>query len=447
MVSSAGSSAPRRSRSLRRPRRRPPRTRPTGPAAAVPRHPQQDEGETAGAGRPGERQPSTKERRDGQEPGIDERPEGEAGEHHAPGDQLDLAIDGKALAALAHGEPGPTPGGHAALEDARSTPCPSQHLGRDGGAHARAAHHDDLGRLRYLVESAFELVERDEARSLDPATLELQRAPHVEDEWRRLPLAECLKIQRRDRGRLDLAEIVSEDRGHVSRRRRRAGEARHEGRPVVLAQEGIPGLFLADRGDRAADVVVAGVHRRVVREGLEDPERVEEGRGAPSHEVGPPGTAGEKGVAREQVAVHEDGERVGRMARGVDDRHGLRTELEGRAALDAPGRMLELRGRMREHGGTRPLRESANPRKVVGMRVGIEHVGQADLAGRQGFQDLVDLVQARVDRQRGATGLVYHEVGEAPVSLGTERVQREERGVTDGRRHVRLPLVKQYMTI
>ena len=215
----------------------------------------------------------------------------------------------------------------------------------------------------------------------------------------------------------------------------RAGEASHEGPAVVLAQEGIPGLLFADRGHRTADVVVAGVHHRIVREGLEAPERIEEVRGAPSHEVGPPGAAGEEGVAREQVAVHEDGEGVGRVARGVQDRHGLRAELEGRAARDAPGRLLELRRRVREHGGTGPLGESAHPREVVGMRVGIEHMGQADLAGRQGPQDLVDLVQTRVNRQGGAARLVHDEVGQAAIPLGAERVQDEEPRVGRGRHH------------
>ena len=60
------------------------------------------------------------------------------------------------------------------------------------------------------------------------------------------------------------------------------------------------------------------------------------------------------------------------------------------------------------------------------MRVRIEHVGQADLAGRQGLEDLVDLVQARVDRQGGAARLIHHEVGQAAVPVGAERVQDEE---------------------
>ena len=213
---------------------------------------------------------------------------------------------------------------------------------------------------------------------------------------------------------------------------------------VVLAQKGIPGLLLADRGHRAADVVVAGVHHRVVREGLEDPERVEEGRGAPAHEVGSPGAAGEEGVTREQVAVHEDGEGVGRVARGVQDRHGLRAELEGRAARDAPGRSLELRSRVSEQGGAGPLSESANPREVVGMRVGIEHMGQADLAGRQGPEDLVDLVQARVNRQSGAARLVHHEVGQAAVTVGAKRVQDETPRAGRGRHHRNPLLVTSY---
>jgi hypothetical protein len=70
------------------------------------------------------------------------------------------------------------------------------------------------------------------------------------------------------------------------------------------------------------------------------------------------------------------------------------------------------------------------------MRVRIEHVGQADLAGREGFQDLVDLVQTRVNRQGGAAGLVHHEVGQAAIPVGAERVQSEKRGVADGRRHI-----------
>jgi hypothetical protein len=189
------------------------------------------------------------------------------------------------------------------------------------------------------------------------------------------------------------------------------------------------------------------MHHRVVRKGLEGPQRVEEIRGAASHEVRTPGTADEEGVSRKQMAVHEDRERVGRVARGVHDGHGLRADREGRAARDPPRRPLELRGRVRQHGGTGPLGEPANPREVVGVRVGIEHVSEADVAGPQSLQDLVDLVQARVDHQGAATRLVHHEVGQAAVSLGAERFESERAGITGSdRRHVRSPL-QNYITI
>ena len=82
---------------------------------------------------------------------------------------------------------------------------------------------------------------------------------------------------------------------------------------------------------------------------------------------------------------------------------------------------------MRQHGGAGPPREGADAREVVGVRVGVEGVRQPHVAGGQRLLELVDLIQARIDGQRGAAGLVHHEVGQAAVALGPEGLDGEGR--------------------
>ena len=172
------------------------------------------------------------------------------------------------------------------------------------------------------------------------------------------------------------------------------------------------------------------MHHRAVGQALERPQRVEEVRGAAPHEVGPARAAREQGIPREQVALHEDGEGVRGVARGVEDGHRPRAQFESPAALDLPRRPFELRGRVREHGGAGPLSQPAHPRQVVGVRVGVEEIGQAHVAGRQRFDESVDLVQTRVDGHGGAAGLVHDEITQAPVARSGKGVDGEGPGGT-----------------
>ena len=90
---------------------------------------------------------------------------------------------------------------------------------------------------------------------------------------------------------------------------------------------------------------------------------------------------------------------------------------------------------MREHGGAGPSRERADAREVVGVGVGVEGMRQPHVAGGQRLLELVDLIEARIDGQRGAARLVHHEVGQAAVALGPEGLDREGRGGTRECRH------------
>ena len=120
--------------------------------------------------------------------------------------------------------------------------------------------------------------------------------------------------------RLDLAEVVPEDRGHVGRRQCPCrARLRHEappGRCSTQERDSRPSPRRSwSPGDRRSRDRGAPPCRP--DSASKTRKRVEERRSAPSHEVGTPGASGEESVAREQVAVNEDGERVGRVARGV----------------------------------------------------------------------------------------------------------------------------------
>ena len=128
---------------------------------------------------------------------------------------------------------------------------------------------------------------------------------HVEDERRRGPRAKRLQLERCDRRRFGLAEVVADDRRHARGRRCLHRHSRDERLAVVLTEERIVRLLLADRRHGPAGVVVAGMHHGGIGQRLEAAERVEEVRGAPPDEVRSPCAAGEQGIAREEVAIDQ----------------------------------------------------------------------------------------------------------------------------------------------
>jgi hypothetical protein len=302
--------------------------------------------------------------------------------------------------------------------------------------HPRAADHDHVGPVGDVVEAGLELVQGHVERAVDALALELQRRADIQQQRRRHPLlAEGVDLARGDGRRVRVPQVVPQDARHVRRRSGRDRQPPRERPLVPLAEERVRRLLLADRRHRPSDVVVAGVHDRVVGERLEGPEGPEEVRRAPAHEVGPSRATREQRVPGEEVALHEERQRVGRVPGGVEDRDGPRAERERRAAPEAAGRPGQLRRRVRQDGGARPPGEPAHPREVIRVRVGVEDVGQPGPARREALQEAIDLVQARIDRDRGMAGLVHQEVAEAAL-VGPIRLDGQ-RGGARQRRHRR----------
>jgi hypothetical protein len=76
----------------------------------------------------------------------------------------------------------------------RAAAGPTQRLGRDGRAHARAAHDDHRRRLGDLVQAGTELVQGDVAGPVDALALELEPAPYIEQERHRASRQEKLSL-------------------------------------------------------------------------------------------------------------------------------------------------------------------------------------------------------------------------------------------------------------
>ena len=83
---------------------------------------------------------------------------------------------------------------------------------------------------------------------------------------------------------------------------------------------------------------------------------------------------------------------------------------------------------MREDGRARALGEPARARQVVGVRVGVENMGEARVVGRQRRLEPIDQVEPWIDRDGRAAGLVHEEIAEAAVALGPECLDRHGRG-------------------
>src|SRR5262249_20885030 len=153
-------------------------------------------------------------------------------------------------------------------------------------------------------------------------------------------------------------------------------------------------FLLADRGDRAANVIVSGMDHSRVGKGGEAPEGVEEVRGVSTHEVGPAGASREERIAREEVVlVYEARDGIRRVPWRVDDLDSRVAERKRRAVPDPLARSLQLGGDVRENGRTRSLGEAPHARQVVGMRMGVQDMGETGVMGRQRPLEPLDEVE------------------------------------------------------
>ena len=156
------------------------------------------------------------------------------------------------------------------------------------------------------------------------------------------PRAKRLQVEWRDRRRFGLAEVVADNLRHARGRRRLHRHPRDERRAVVLADEGIVRLLLADRRHGPAGVVVARVHDGGVGQRLEAPERVEEVRGASSREIRSSRAAREQRIAREEMAIDQEGQGIRRVTGRIEHRHRSRPQHDRVTPADALRGVLEL---------------------------------------------------------------------------------------------------------
>jgi hypothetical protein len=71
---------------------------------------------------------------------------------------------------------------------------------------------------------------------------------------------------------------------------------------------------------------------------------------------------------------------------------------------------------------------------VIRVRVGVEDVSETHAARGKALHVAVDLVQARIDRERGVASFVHDQVGEAAL-VGLVRLDGERGGGARQRRH------------
>src|SRR4030095_7346825 len=201
-----------------------------------------------------------------------------------------------------------------------------------------------------------------------------------------------------------------------------------KGAPAAVSEEYLLPFLVADRGDRAADIIVAGMDHGRVGKGGEAAKRLEEIRGASPHEVGPAGASREQGVAREEMLVHEECDGIRRVSGRVEDLDARAAERERRAVLYPLARSLQFRGDVREDGRARSLGEAPDARQGVGVRMGVQDMGEALIAGRQRLMEPIDEVEPWIDRGGRAAGVVHDEIAETAVALGPECLDRQGRG-------------------
>src|SRR5262249_13589818 len=141
-----------------------------------------------------------------------------------------------------------------------------------------------------------------------------------------------------------------------------------------------------------------------------------------------PGRAAKEGIASEEVAlVEKERDGIRRVPGRIDDLDSRAAERKRRAVPDPLARSLQLGGDVREDGRARSLGEAPYARQVVGMRMGVQDVGEEGVSGRQRRLEPLDEVEPWIDRDGRAARLVHDEVAEATVALGPECLDRQGR--------------------
>lgn len=127
------------------------------------------------------------------------------------------------------------------------------------------------------------------------------------------------------------------------------------------------------------------------------------GRGL-APEVGSPDVAHEERVPREGEprlgaagrVRHDQAHALGCVPGRVEDAVLDRAEGEPLPLFEGGVREADIRGGVEAQQGARPLRELAVPGDVVGMDVGVDHVGDREVSGRRGGHVLVHVAPHRV---------------------------------------------------
>ena len=167
----------------------------------------------------------------------------------------------------------------------------------------------------------------------------------------------------------------------------------------------------------------------VVRQ-LEQPvQAVEEALGALARldgQVRPRDRAAEQRIARQQHGVGEKAAVLGPVPGRVQAAHGDRPHAQLVAVCERVVRMLRLGGRMDGHRDSVLERESAVPRHVVGVRVGLQHPRDPDAGSLHLRKVVLDRIGG-VDEQGLAGVGVADEVRGAPEVLVDELPEQHRR--------------------
>ena len=183
-------------------------------------------------------------------------------------------------------------------------------------------------------------------------------------------------------------------------------------RAVALLQARVLGELTCDRRLGAALVVVRRMHleRRVQPQDAAEQAVVERFRIA-GRQIGAAGAAEQQRIAGEQVIFHLQTHRVARVARRVHHLQTQAADMNHVAVIEA--HVDERRGTfaMHHHGHAELLRQLPCPGKVVGVRVRIDQVTDAQPVARGEAKIAVNLARLRIDHYGRACLAAAEQIG------------------------------------
>ena len=165
---------------------------------------------------------------------------------------------------------------------------------------------------------------------------------------------------------------------------------------IALLQARVLGDLARERRSSLVLVVVRGKHlqRRVELQDAVEQAVVERVRIA-RRQVGAARGADQQRVAREQPVADVNARRVARVTRRVDDLQAQVADREHVAVVDAQRRVRRRGERVHDDGHVEPRRELVRGREVIGMRVRVDEITNAQPVAGSAREIAVDLPQLR----------------------------------------------------